>query len=88
LVYSRRQRDKTRANIRFAMDDGKGGFSPARTMNETADAARFPIIELAPDGTLFLAWIDRRIDNPKPPQLYLMCLSPEDKDLNKVLFGG
>jgi hypothetical protein len=75
--------DKTRANIRFAMEDGKGGFRPARTLNEIADTARFPIIEFAPDGNLFLAWIDRRIDNPKPRQLYLMRLSPEGKDLTK-----
>jgi hypothetical protein len=75
--------DKTRANIRFAMEDGKGGFTPARTMNEIADTARFPIIEFAPDGNLFLAWIDRRTDNPKPRQLYLMRLSPDGKDLTK-----
>src|SRR5207253_4474450 len=40
--------DKTRANIRFAMEDGKGGFIPARTLNEIKDTARFPIVELAP----------------------------------------
>lgn len=75
--------DKTRANIRFGMEDGKGGFSPARTINETTDAARFPIIEFAPDGNLLLAWIDRRTDNPKPRQLYLMRLGPDGKDLTK-----
>ena len=75
--------DKTRANIRFSMEDGRGEFSPARTINETADAARFPIIEFAPDGNLLLAWIDRRIDNPKPRQLYLMRLSPDGKGLTK-----
>lgn len=64
--------DKTRANIRFAMDDGNGGFTPARTLNEVKDAGRFPIIEFAPDGNLLIAWIDRRIDGPKPRQLYLM----------------
>ena len=40
--------DKTRANIRFAMEDEKGGFTPARTVNEIRDAARFPIIEVSP----------------------------------------
>ena len=80
--------DKTRANIRFAMEDGNGGFSPARTINEIADTARFPIIEFAPDGNLFLAWIDRRIDNPKPRQLYLMRLSPDGKDLTKNYSAG
>jgi len=64
--------DKTRANIRFAMGDLKGGFTPARTLNEVKDAARFPIIETTPEGNLLVAWIDRRIDNPKPRQLYLM----------------
>jgi hypothetical protein len=75
--------DKTRANIRFAMNDEKGGFSAAQTLNEVNDAARFPIIETTPDGNLLVAWIDRRIDNPKPRQLYLMKLSPDGKALTK-----
>jgi hypothetical protein len=75
--------DKTRANIRFAMDNGKGGFTAARTLNEVQDAARFPIIETTPDGNLLVAWIDRRIDGPKPRQLYLMRLSPDGKSLTK-----
>ena len=80
--------DKTRANIRFAMEDGQGGFTPARTVNEIRDAARFPIIEFAPDGNLLLAWIDRRIDNPKPRQLYLMRLGPDGKELTKNYSAG
>jgi hypothetical protein len=75
--------DKTRANIRFAMDDGKGRFTAARTLNEVKDAARFPIIETTPDGNLLVAWIDRRIDGPKPRQLYLMRLSLDGKSLTK-----
>jgi hypothetical protein len=73
--------DKTRANIRFAMEAGMVGFTEARTVNEIKDTARFPILESAPDGNLILAWIDRRVDNPKPRQLYLMRLSPEGKAL-------
>jgi hypothetical protein len=65
------------------MEDGKGGFTAARTLNEVQDAARFPIIEAAPDGNLLAAWIDRRIDNPNPRQLYLMRVSPEGKPLTK-----
>jgi hypothetical protein len=75
--------DITRANIRFGMEDGKGGFTPARTLNEVKDAARFPIIETTPDGNLLVAWIDRRIDGPKPRQLYLMRLSSDGKPLTK-----
>jgi hypothetical protein len=75
--------DKTRANVRFAMNDEKGGFTAAQTLNEVKDAARFPIIETTPDGNLLVAWIDRRIDNPKPRQLYLMKLSPDGKALTK-----
>lgn len=75
--------DKTRANVRFAMDNGKGRFTAARTLNEVKDAARFPIIETTPYGNLLVAWIDRRIDNPKPRQLYLMRLSPGGKALTK-----
>ncbi|MGH7871023.1 MAG: sialidase family protein [Candidatus Binatia bacterium] len=75
--------DKTRANIRFARDDGKGGFSAARTLNEVKDTARFPIIEATPDGSFLIAWIDRRIDNPKPRQLYLMRLGADGKALTK-----
>ncbi|MBM4299464.1 MAG: exo-alpha-sialidase, partial [Deltaproteobacteria bacterium] len=75
--------DKTRANIRFAMGDGTGGFSPARTLNEVKDAARFPIMEFAPDGNLFIAWIDRRIDGPQPRQLYLMRMDPNGEAVTK-----
>ena len=75
--------DKTRADIRFAMDDGKDGYTAARTVNEIEDTARFPMIEFAPDGNLMLAWIDRRIDNPKPRQLYLMWLGPEGNALTR-----
>ena len=73
--------DKTRANIRFAMEDGKGGFTPARTLNEVKDAARFPIIEFAPDGNLLIAWIDRRGDGAKPRQLYLMRMNAHGQAL-------
>ena len=75
--------DKTRANIRFAMNDGKSGFTAAKTLNEVSDTARFPLIETAPDGNLLVAWIDRRIDSPKPRQLYLMKLSPDGQALTK-----
>lgn len=80
--------DKTRANIRFAMEDGKGGFTPARTLNEVKEAARFPIIEFAPDGNLLVAWIDRRSDSPKPRQLYLVRLSADGKSLTKNYPAG
>jgi hypothetical protein len=75
--------DKTRANIRFTVDDGKGGFTAARTLNEVKDTARFPIIESSPDGNLLAAWIDRRIDNPKPRQLYLMRIGNDGQALTK-----
>lgn len=68
VVHPGAKGDKTRANIRFAMEDGKGGFTPARTLNEVKDTARFPIIEATPDGNFLIAWIARRIDNPKPHQ--------------------
>ncbi len=73
--------DKTRANIRFAMEDGMGGFTPGRTLNEVKDTARFPIIEFTPDNTLLVAWIDRRVDNPIPRSLYLMRISPTGQQL-------
>jgi hypothetical protein len=65
------------------MTDENGVFSPARTINEVRDAARFPIIEISPDGNVLLAWIDRRIDNPKPRQLYMMKLDSDGKELTK-----
>ena len=80
--------DKTRANIRLALGDGKGGFTPARTLNEAKDAARFPVIEALPDGNFLIAWIDRRIDNPKPRQLYLMKLAADGKALTKNYQAG
>ena len=80
--------DKTRANIRFAMEDGKGGFTPSRTLNEVKDAGRFPIIEATPDGDFLIAWIDRRIDNPKPRQLYLLKMGADGKTLTKNYRAG
>jgi hypothetical protein len=56
------------------MEDGQGGFTAPRTLNDVPDTARFPTMEAAPDGTLLIAWIDRRIDTPAPRQLYLMRL--------------
>jgi hypothetical protein len=73
--------DKTRANIRFAMEDGKGGFTPARTLNEIKNTARFPIVETMPDDSLLVGWIDRRIDNPTPRSLYLKRLSTRGEEL-------
>jgi hypothetical protein len=73
--------DKTRANIRFAMEDGRGGFTPARTLNEVKDTARFPIIETMPDDSLLVGWIDRRIDNPTPRSLYLKRLRANGEEL-------
>ena len=73
--------DKTRANIRFAMEDGKGGFTPGRTLNEIKDTARFPIIETMPDDSLLIGWIDRRVDNPTPRSLYLKRLSAKGEQL-------
>jgi hypothetical protein len=59
------------------MEDGHGGFTAARTLNDVPDTARFPTIETAPDGTLLVAWIDRRVDNPTPRQLYMMRLGKQ-----------
>jgi hypothetical protein len=47
------------------------------------DTARFPIIEATPAGDFLIAWIDRRIDNPKPRQLYLMRLGADGMALSK-----
>jgi hypothetical protein len=80
--------DKTRANVRFALEDGKGSYTAARTLNEVKDAARFPIIEAIPDGNFLVAWIDRRVDNPKPRQLYLMKLGADGKELTKNYQAG
>jgi hypothetical protein len=81
--------DKTRANIRFAMEDGKGGFTPARTLNENKDTARFPIIEATPDNSLLVGWIDRRVDNPIPRSLYLTRISDTGAQLtSSYKIGG
>lgn len=73
--------NKTRANIRYARQHDDADFTAARTINEVADAARFPIIEALPAGNVLIGWIDRRIDNPAPRRLYLMKLSAEGKPL-------
>ena len=80
--------DKTRANIRFAMDDGKGDFTPARTLNEVQDTGRFPIIETTPDNNLLIAWIDRRMAGRCPGQLYLMKIDSRGHALTKNYQAG
>ena len=75
--------DKTRANIRFVMENGNGGFTTARTLNEIKNTARFPVIEFSPDNTLLVAWIDRRVDNPVPRSLYLMRISPTGEEVTE-----
>jgi hypothetical protein len=75
--------DKSRANVRLAMEDGKGGFTPSRTLNEVPNAARFPLLEQAPDNTFLLAWIDRRVDNPTPRALYVRRISGSGQELGR-----
>lgn len=62
--------DRMRANIRFAVSDAGGPFGPAVTLNDVPDAARFPALEVAADGTTHVVWIDRRVDGPAPRALY------------------
>lgn len=80
--------DKTRANIRFAMEESTGGFTRARTLNEVKDAARFPIIEATPEGNFLIAWIDRRLDSPNPRQLYLMKMAADGQALTRNYQAG
>ena len=61
-------------NVRFAMEDANGGFTPARTLNEVDGTARFPVVETTPDGTVLVAWIDRRGDAAAPRRLALVRL--------------
>jgi hypothetical protein len=76
--------DKTRANVRFAMENGQGGFTLARTLNEIKDTARFPTVARHPDGGLFVAWIDRRIDSPTPRVLYAMRIGAGGPDTSRA----
>lgn len=80
--------DKTRANVRYAGEDGGGGFTPAQTLNELKDTARFPIIESSPEGGFLVAWIDRRVDNPQPRQLYMMRIGADGRALTKNYSTG
>jgi len=52
-------------------------------LNEVKDAGRFPIIEATLDGDFLIGWIDRRIDNPKPRQLYLIKIGADGNALTK-----
>lgn len=75
--------NKMKANIRFAMLDANGKFQPARSLNEVPNAARFPALQTAPDGTIFIAWIDRRVESPAPRQIYMTRISPAGEVLTK-----
>jgi hypothetical protein len=73
--------DKMRANVRVAVEDGRGGFTPTRTLNEIANTARFPTVELGPDQTFLVGWIDRRVDAPATRALYLTRLDASGRAL-------
>lgn len=68
--------NKMKANIRFSMLDETGKFKPAQTLNGVPNAARFVALQTSPDGTVFAAWIDRRVDSPAPRQIYMTRISP------------
>ncbi len=81
--------DKMRANIRFAHTDASGQFLPAVTLNEIPDVARFPALELSPDGTVYVAWIDRRVDAPAPRAIYLSRMDAAGKVMHtSTQIGG
>jgi hypothetical protein len=63
--------DKSRANVRFAIEDEHGGFGRSRTLNEVKDTARFPAAERSPGGGFFVTWIDRRVDTPTPRAVFM-----------------
>ncbi|RJQ08101.1 MAG: exo-alpha-sialidase [Dehalococcoidia bacterium] len=63
--------DKMRANTRFSSGTPDGVFAPAVTLNPVKNTARFPALEVSPDGTVFVGWIDRRVDSPAPRRIYL-----------------
>lgn len=68
--------NKMKGNIRFSMMTASGTFAPSRILNEVPNAARFPWLDVSPDGTVFVGWLDRRVDNPAPRQVYLSRISP------------
>jgi hypothetical protein len=70
-------------NVRFATEDGKGGFTPARTLNDVDGSGRFPVVETTPDGRLLVAWIDRRGENAQPRRLHLVRLGADGNALAK-----
>ncbi|MDO8578892.1 MAG: sialidase family protein [Dehalococcoidales bacterium] len=81
--------DKMRGNAQFASFNGVGGFTPAQTLNDVKDVARFAALGISPDGTIFIPWIDRRVDNPAPRRIYHTRISASGKVLStNVNIGG
>ena len=66
--------DKSRANVRFALEDSRGGFAPTQTLNEVKDTARFPTVQLSPAGQFLVTWIDRQQDSPTPRAIFMARL--------------
>lgn len=63
--------DRMRTNTRFLLCTAPGVCKKPVTVNEIRDASRFPVLSRGLDGTVYLAWIDRRLDSPEPRQLYM-----------------
>ena len=88
LVHPRRERRQDPSQYSLCNGRRQRRLHAARTLNEVQDAGRFPIIETTPDGNLLIAWIDRRIDNPKPRQFYLMKIDYRGQALTKNYQAG
>lgn len=71
--------DKSRANVRFALEDGRGGVTSTQTLNEVKDTARFPTAQLSPAGSFLVTWIDRQQDSPTPRAIFMVRLDAQGR---------
>jgi hypothetical protein len=75
--------DKSRANVRFALEDGRGAFTPTQTLNEVKDTARFPDAQRSPAGPFLVTWVDRQQDSPTPRAIFMTRLDLQGRVMGR-----
>lgn len=60
VAYSVFKDDRWNAQVMVSTSKDGAAFSPPRSLSQDAASQRFPVTAFEPDGTLFIAWLDKR----------------------------
>lgn len=75
-------------DVHFARQQENGEFTPAITVNDIPDVARFGALGVSASGHVLVAWIDRRADTPAPRAIYLSRFDGQGQTLESNVKVG